>query len=72
MAWLVTISAENALRIMMGSRMLQNVLIVKEANSILGYMNSSTISRLKEVIIPLYSAFITASAVFSPAVQQRN
>lgn len=58
---------------MVGSMRLQYALIVKEASSMLGCMNRSTVSRLKEVIIPLYSTFIRPlTPVLAPPVQERS
>lgn len=69
----MTVSAEKVLGVMVGSMKLQYALIAKEASSILGCMNKSMVSRLKEVIIPLYSALIRPlSPVSAPLVQERS
>jgi len=44
--WLVTISAEKALVVTVGSMRLQYALTAKEASSFLGCMNRTTVSRL--------------------------
>lgn len=70
MMWLVTISIEMALGVMVGSMRLQYTLLAKETNSVLDCMKENTVNRLKEGIILLYSPLIRQkSTVLAPSVQ---